>query len=50
MGVCLGMVLMGEISPQLAQNITCKKGEYYVEGGSLGRLLLHLVMQAFHGS
>ena len=49
MGLFLGLVLMGEMIPQSVQINTCKKGEDYVEGGRLGRLPLHLVMQAFHG-
>ena len=49
MWVYLGLFFKGKMSPNLFQNNTCKKGEDYVEGGRLGRLPLHLIMQAFHG-
>ena len=49
MGMYLWLDFMGEMIPQHVQNKATKKGENYVEGDRLGRLPLHLAMEAFHG-
>ena len=46
-GVFLGLDFMGEKSQNIGQKNACKKGDDYVKGARIGRLLLQSFMKAF---